>query len=336
MSPLLEVDSLTKSFALAHGRVLHAVSDVSFDIEEGDSLGLVGESGAGKTTTARCILGLLEATSGRIHFDGQDISTRRSKTMRRLRAQMRIVFQEPYESLDPRMRAADLIAEPLILHRPGLTSRQRRARALELMDRVRLARQLADRRPRELSGGQQQRVGIARAIATEPKFVVLDEPTSALDMSIRAQILDLLLELQREQRFSYLFISHDLTAVQYSCDNVAVMYLGRIVEYGPAAQVFADPKHPFTKALLSAMLLPDVDDVRAPLILRGEPPSAITIPPGCAFAPRCPFADRECLSAVPPLRPVDDRHRAACIRADQIGQQLRQPPRRSKLEGIRR
>ena len=174
---------------------------------------------------------------------------------------MRIVFQEPYESLDPRMRAADLIAEPLILHRPGLTARERRARALELMDRVRLARQLADRRPRELSGGQQQRVSIARAIVTEPKFVVLDEPTSALDMSIRAQILDLLLEFQREQRFSYLFISHDLTTIQYSCDNVAVMYLGRIVEYGPAAQVFADPKHPYTKALLSAMLLPDVDDV---------------------------------------------------------------------------
>jgi oligopeptide/dipeptide ABC transporter ATP-binding protein len=176
---------------------------------------------------------------------------------------------------------------------------------------------------------------LADRIATEPKFVVLDEPTSALDMSIRAQILDLLLELQREQRFSYLFISHDLTTVQYSCDNVAVMYLGRIVEYGPAAQVFADPKHPFTKALLSAMLLPDVDHVRAPLPLPGEPPSAITIPPGCAFAPRCPFADRECLSAVPPLRPVDDRHRAACIRVDQIGQ-LRQPPRRSKLGGIRR
>jgi len=320
MSPLLEVHSLTKNFALAHGRTLHAVNDVSLGIEAGESLGLIGESGAGKTTTARCILGLLEPTSGRIRFDGQEILTRRSKMLRRLRAQMRIVFQEPYESLDPRMRAADLIAEPLILHRPGLTGRERRARALELMDRVHLPRQLADRRPRELSGGQQQRVGIARAIVTEPKFIVLDEPTSALDVSVRAQILDLLLELQRKQRFSYLFISHDLTTVQYSCGHIAVMYLGRIVEYGPTADVFADPRHPYTKALLSAMLVPDVDHVRAPLPLPGEPPSAITIPPGCAFAPRCPLANHECLSTVPPLRSMGDRHRAACIRAEEIGQ----------------
>ena len=163
-------------------------------------------------------------------------------------------------------------------------------------------------------------MGIARAIVTEPKFIVLDEPTSALDVSVRAQILDLLLELQRKQRFSYLFISHDLTTVQYSCGHIAVMYLGRIVEYGPTAHVFADPRHPYTKALMSAMLVPDVDHVRAPLPLPGEPPSAITIPPGCAFAPRCPLANHECLSTVPPLRSMGDRHRAACIRAEEIGQ----------------
>jgi oligopeptide/dipeptide ABC transporter ATP-binding protein len=318
MSCLLEVESLHKRFELPHGRHLHAVNDVSLTIERGESLGLVGESGSGKTTIGRCILHLLEPTSGKIWFDGQEVSGRRGRELRRLRAQMRVVFQEPFESLNPRMRVGDIIAEPLILHRTDLDRRQRRLRVLDLMERVQLAPQLIQRRPGQLSGGQQQRVGIARAIATEPKFVVLDEPTSALDVSVRAQILELLLELQRERGYSYLFISHDLSTVQYSCSRVAVMYLGRIVEYGTTAEVFADPRHPYTKALLSAILVPDVDHVRAPIVLHGEIPSAIELPPGCAFAPRCPLVRPECAAAVPPLRPLGSSRRVACIRAEEV------------------
>jgi oligopeptide/dipeptide ABC transporter ATP-binding protein len=285
----------------------------------------VGESGAGKTTTARCILGLLEPTSGSVRFDGQEVVARRSKALRHLRAQMRIVFQGPLEALDPRMRAADLIAEPLIVHRPELSRRQRRTRALELMDRLRLSGDLADRRPRELSGGQQQRVGIARAIVTDPRLVVLDEPTSALDVSVRAQILDLLLHLQRERGYSYLFISHDLSTIQYSCRRIAVMYLGRIVEHGPTERVFARPRHPYTKALQSAILVPDTDHVHAPLTLRGDPPSAIEPPPGCPFATRCPLAIAECTRRMPALRHLGDGQHAACIRAEEVDR-LMAPP----------
>jgi oligopeptide/dipeptide ABC transporter ATP-binding protein len=323
MSALLEVEGLVKRFSLPHGRQLHAVNDVSFSVEHGTSLGLVGESGSGKTTTGRCILRLLEPTAGRVSFDGRDVLAAGARDLRRLRGRMRVVFQEPFESLNPRLRVGDIVAEPLLLHRPELDRAERRRQALELMERVQLAPQLARRRPGQLSGGQQQRVGIARAIATDPSFVVLDEPTSALDVSVRAQILELLLGLQRERGLSYLFISHDLSTVQYSCDSIAVMYLGRIVEHGPTAQVFADPRHPYTKALLSAILEPDVDRVRTPIVLRGEVPSAIELPPGCAFAPRCPLAVAECTVAVPPLRLVASStegggRRAACIRAEEV------------------
>jgi oligopeptide/dipeptide ABC transporter ATP-binding protein len=325
MSALLEVQALTKHFELADGRRVHAINAVSFEIAPGESLGLVGESGAGKTTTARCILGLLEPTSGSVRFAGQEVVARRGKALRPLRAQMRIVFQGPFEALDPRMRAADLIGEPLVVHRPELSRRQRRARALELMDRLGLSGGLADRRPRELSGGQQQRVGIARAIVTDPRLVVLDEPTSALDVSVRAQILDLLSELQRERGFSYLFISHDLSTIQYSCGRIAVMYLGRIVEYGPTARVFARPRHPYTKALVSAILVPDTDHVRTPLTLQGEPPSAIELPPGCPFATRCPLAIEECTQRVPAMRHLGDGQHAACLRAEEVDRLMRPP-----------
>jgi oligopeptide/dipeptide ABC transporter ATP-binding protein len=318
MSSLLEVETLSKRFELPHGRQLHAVNEVSLSVDQGESLGLVGESGSGKTTTGRCILRLLEPTSGSVRFEGVDVAAARGRDLRRLRAQMRIVFQEPFESLNPRLRVGDIIAEPLLLHRPELDRGARRRRVLELMERVHLAPQLIRRRPGQLSGGQQQRAGIARAIATGPKFVVLDEPTSALDVSVRAQILELLLELQRDQGFSYLFISHDLSTVQYSCSRIAVMYLGRIVEYGPTAEVFADPRHPYTKALLSAVLVPDVDHVRTPIVLRGEIPSAIELPPGCAFAPRCPLATERCTAAVPALRPFGAERRVACIRAEDV------------------
>jgi oligopeptide/dipeptide ABC transporter ATP-binding protein len=323
MSSLLAVEALTKHFDLSRDRRVHAVSAVSFEIETKESLGLVGESGAGKTTTARCILGLLEPTAGSVRFDGREVIVRRGKASRALRAQMRLVFQGPSEALDPRMRAVDLIAEPLIVHRPELTRRQRRLRALELMNRLGLSGDLADRRPRELSGGQQQRIGIARAIITDPRLVVLDEPTSALDVSVRAQILDLLLELQRERGLSYLFISHDLSTIQYSCTRIAVMYLGRIVEYGPTALVFAHPRHPYTKALLSAILVPDIERARAPLTLPGEPPSAIEIPPGCAFMTRCPLAVEECRRRVPALRHLGDGQHAACLRAEEVERLMR-------------
>jgi oligopeptide/dipeptide ABC transporter ATP-binding protein len=318
MSALVEVDSVSKRFALPQGRELHAVTDVSFSIEQGQSLGLVGESGSGKTTTGRCVLHLLEPTSGTVRFEGQNIFTLPRGELRDLRGRMRVVFQEPFESLSPRFRIGDIIGEPLLLHRPDLSRADRKSLVLELMKRVQLAPQLADRRPGQLSGGQQQRVGIARAIATDPTFIVLDEPTSALDVSVRAQILELLLGLQRERGLSYLFISHDLSTVQYSCDYIAVMYLGRIVEYGPTAAVFAQPRHPYTKALLSAILEPDVDHVRAPIVLRGEVPSAIDPPVGCAFAPRCPLVVPDCTTAVPALTPAGSERMVACIRSDDV------------------
>lgn len=318
MTSLLQVRGLNREFDLPHGGVLHAVSDVSLHVEPGESLGLVGESGSGKTTTGRCILGLLAPSSGEVRFAGQDVAALRGGELRRLRSRMRVVFQEPFESLNPRLRAADIIAESLHLHRSDLDRRARRRRALELMDRVHLSTELADRRPAELSGGQQQRIGVARAIATDPQFVVLDEPTSALDVSVRAQILDLLLELQRDKGFSYLFISHDLSTIQYSCARIAVMYLGRIVEYGPTAEVFADPRHPYTKALLSAVLVPDVDHIRAPITLPGEPPSAVGARTGCPFAPRCPIAVDACRATAPPLRELRAGHGAACLRAEEV------------------
>ena len=316
MTALLEIESLCKRFPLGHGRELHAVNDVSLTVEQGESLGLVGESGSGKTTTGRCILHLLQPTSGTIRFDGRDVSTLRGNELRRLRADMRVVFQEPFESLNPRHRVRDIVGEPLLLHRPGLTRAERRRRVLELLERVQLAPQLAARRPGQLSGGQQQRVGIARAIATDPKFVVLDEPTSALDVSVRAQILELLLELQREQGFSYLFISHDLSTVQYSCGQIAVMYLGRIVEVGSPDDVYERPRHPYTGALLSAVPVPRASErtrVRSRVVLAGDVPSPVNPPRACRFHTRCPKAQELCAQVDPPLERKDESpRRAAC------------------------
>jgi oligopeptide/dipeptide ABC transporter ATP-binding protein len=323
VTALLEVRSLSKRFPLRHGRELHALDSVSLDIQPGRSLGLVGESGSGKTTMGRCIARLLDASEGSIEFEGRDITRLSGRDLRELRARLRIVFQEPFESLNPRLTVGSIIQEPLIVNGLGSNRLDRRRRVAELAERVQLNTNLLGRRPHELSGGQQQRVGIARAIATNPAFIILDEPTSSLDVSVRAQILDLLLELQREQGYSYLFISHDLSTVQYLCTDVAVMYLGRIVERGSTAEVFSNPRHPYTRVLLSSILEPDIDQARRRIMLTGEPTSAIERPVGCGFAPRCPIAMGECAMTSPSLVTVrDSAHEAACIRIgdDQLAQ----------------
>jgi len=269
--PLLEVSHLVKRFARRSGvfaatsRVA-AVDDVSFAIDAGEMFGLVGESGSGKTTTGRCILRLIEPTSGAVRFGGEDVLAFSKRRMREARRQMQMVFQDPYSSLNPRMRARDIVEEPLIIHGTG-PKPQRRARVAELFRLVGLDPQHLDRYPHEFSGGQRQRIGLARALALEPKFLVLDEPVSALDMSVQAQIVALLTDLQRQLALTYLFIAHDLRLVQQICDRVAVMYLGKIVEMGPTASLYNAPQHPYTRALLSAIPVPDPDGPRQRIVL---------------------------------------------------------------------
>ena len=262
--PLAEVRSLVKQFVRRHGlftepTVVHAVDDVSFTIEEGETFGLVGESGSGKTTTGRCMLRLIEPTSGEVRFRGDNVLEYSAKRMRRARREMQMVFQDPYSSLNPRMRAGDIVEEPLIIHRSG-TQPERRARVAELvgLDSAQLVRY-----PHEFSGGQRQRIGLARALALNPSFIIADEPVSALDVSIQAQVINLLMELQQQLKLTYLFVAHDLRLVQHICDRVAVMYLGKIVEQAPAAVLFDNPRHPYTQALLSAIPVPDPDAVRS-------------------------------------------------------------------------
>ena len=325
MSALLTVDGLVKRFPLRGRSEVHAVNGITLEVNEGESLGLVGESGSGKTTTGRCILRLIEPTAGSVRFRGQELTDLSRTRLRKLRSDLQIVFQEPYESLNPRLSVAEIIEEPLYLHRSDLSKQERRERVLQLLDRGALRRELARRKPRELSGGQQQRVGIARAISTDPKFIVLDEPTSSLDVSVRAQILELLLQLQEERGLSYLFISHDLATIQYSCSRIAVMYLGRIVEQGPTREIFDNPRHPYTRALLSANLQPVPDQGRQRIMLDGEVPSALELPPGCVFAGRCPVALPECSETPPALETVGESHHAACIRASDVPELMPSP-----------
>ena len=312
--PLLSVRGLVKHFPIAHTtKQVHAVNDVSFEIEDGESLALVGESGSGKTTVGRCILRLVDVTSGRIEFMGQDIAEVGPAEFRRLRRQLQLVFQEPYEALNPRWPVGESIMEPL-RYAGQLDDRARRRRVSELLELVHLSPDDYRRFPHQLSGGQQQRVGIARAIATEPRLVVLDEPTSALDISVRAEIIDLLIRLQREIKVAYLFISHDLTAVKKVSRRVAVMYLGRIVETASTEAMFARQLHPYTKALLSSVLLPDPNQKRSALRLSGEIPSPIELPSGCHLAPRCPLRVDECTVISPALETVDSERAVACSR----------------------
>jgi oligopeptide/dipeptide ABC transporter ATP-binding protein len=301
MTPLLEVRNLVKDFRLrGHSAPLRAVDGVNLALSRGATLGIVGESGSGKSTVARLILRLLEPTAGTIHFDGDDLLALDAAGLRRRRRDMQMVFQDPYASLDSRMTIGTIVSEPLAIHHIGSRA-DRNGRVAELLDMVGLDASAARRYPHEFSGGQRQRIGIARAIALEPKLLVLDEPVSALDVSIQSQVLNLLVDLKLRLGLSYIFISHDLSVVEHMSDEIAVMYLGRIVEYGRADRLFAAPRHPYTQALLSAVLDPDPASKRARVMLPGDTTGNEIVPSGCRFHPRCRFAMDICRTSSPGL-----------------------------------
>ena len=308
---ILEVRGLKKYFKTPSG-MLHAVDDVTFSIERGKTLGIVGESGCGKSTTGRCILRLIEPTAGQVVFDGVDISVLSKSEMRKMRKQMQIVFQDPFSSLDPRKTVSQIIAEPIIANKLLKSKADVEKRVKELMETVGIAERLMDAYPHELDGGRRQRVGIARALAVEPKFIVCDEPVSALDVSIQAQILNLLKKLQKEMGLTYVFITHDLSVVNHFSDEIAVMYLGQLVEKAPAEEMFANPQHPYTKALLSAIPIPEVGAKKQRILLKGEITSPIEPPNECRFAKRCMYACDKCTGSCPGLREVSPGHFVAC------------------------
>ena len=315
--PILEVSGLTKRFVAQRsvlGRVtqrVNAVDGVSFSVAAGETLALVGESGCGKSTVGRLALRLIEPTAGRVLFSGRDLSTLPARTLRAFRSDAQLIFQDPYASLNPRMTIGQAIDEPLMLH-TSLSRSQRTERLGELLDMVGLKPIHARRYPHEFSGGQRQRIAIARALAASPKLIVCDEPVSALDVSIRAQILNLLRELQQRFGLALLFISHDLSVVKHIADRTAVMYLGRIVETAPTRELFAHPRHPYTQALLSAIPIPSPMARRQRLLLPGDPPSPIDPPSGCHLHTRCPHADATCISQVPALITAEAEHAIAC------------------------
>ena len=315
---ILEVENLTKYFATPAGQ-LHAVDGVSFSIEEGKTLGIVGESGCGKSTTGRCILKLIEPTSGRIVFDGEDITSYSRRKMRRLRQEMQMVFQDPFSSLDPRQTVSQLISEPIIEHKLLSSKADIDRRTLELMATVGLAERYVNVYPHELDGGRRQRIGIARALAVNPKLIVCDEPVSALDVSIQAQILNLLKQLQRDMGLTYIFITHDLSVVKYFSDDIAVMYLGQMVEKAPSDDLFKKPIHPYTKALLSAIPLPIVGkDKPQRQLIKGEITSPVNLPDECRFGKRCDYVSDVCRQCDPQLKEVEPNHFVACARCGEI------------------
>ncbi|TMC60904.1 MAG: ABC transporter ATP-binding protein [Chloroflexi bacterium] len=314
---LLEIRDLKKYFPIRGGlwqrkvNDIHAVDGVDLAIQAGESFGLVGESGSGKTTLGKTILRLSEPTTGQIIFEGTDLVPLPEQEMQRYREDMQMVFQDPYSSLNPRMKVKDIVVEPLLIHKRG-TTREAVQRARELIRLVGLMDDHLHRFPHEFSGGQRQRIGIARAIALNPKLLVLDEPTSALDVSVQAQVLNLLLDLQHKLDLTYLFISHDLGVIRYVCNRVGLMYLGRVVEMASVDQIFEEPKHPYTVALLSSMPEPDPDSKVKEIILEGEIGSPINLARGCRFAPRCPLRFDRCLVEDPPLLHTGDNHWVAC------------------------
>lgn len=319
-NPLLRVEHLTKHFPVTRGIIfqkqvgaVQAVDDVSFVIKQGETFGLVGESGCGKSTTGRAILQLHKPTAGKVYFQDTELTTADAGTLRHMRRNMQIIFQDPYASLNPRMTVGSIIAEPLEIHNVG-TARERQERVQELLRLVGLNPYFVNRYPHEFSGGQRQRIGVARALALQPEFIVCDEPISALDVSIQAQVVNLLEKLQDEFGLTYLFIAHDLSMVRHISDRVAVMYLGKVVELASRDELYENPMHPYAKALLSAVPIPDPakEEKRRRIILEGDVPSPINPPSGCRFHPRCPIAEEICKEVVPEWREIRPDHWVAC------------------------
>jgi oligopeptide transport system ATP-binding protein len=319
--PFIQIKDITKNFPIMGGLFsrevanVKAVQQVSLDIKEGETLGLVGESGCGKSTLGRCIIRLIEPTSGQIILDGKDVTHTKGEELRALRRQMQIIFQDPYASLNPRMTVGSIISEPLEIHKLFDSRNDRLDRVKQLIELVGLRPEHINRYPHEFSGGQRQRIGIARALAVNPKFIVCDEPVSALDVSIQAQVINLLMDLQQKLGLTYLFIAHDLKVVEHISNRVAVMYLGKVVELAEAEELYRHPSHPYTRALLSAIPVPDPRAKETRIILTGDVPSPINPPSGCHFHPRCPDMIEECKGTCPSLRATRPEHITACIRA---------------------
>lgn len=310
--PLIQVKGLKKYFKTPHG-MLHAVDDVNFDIYKGKTLGLVGESGCGKSTTGRTILRLLEPTGGNIIFEGEDLASFNKSKMEKKRKDLQMIFQDPFSSLNPRKTVSQTIMEPMIIHKLYKTKSEMMEKVLEIMEIVGLTERLVNTYPHELDGGRRQRIGVARALSLSPKFIVCDEPVSALDVSIQAQILNLMKDLQKELGLTYLFITHDLSVVNHFSDEIAVMYLGKIVEKAPAEELFDNPLHPYTKALLSAIPVPDIHYKSERITLKGEISSPIEPKKVCRFATRCDYANENCHSFEPELIEVSKGHKVACF-----------------------
>ncbi len=316
--PLLRVNDLVKYFPVKGGMFsrtvdrVHAVDGVSFEVEAGETLGLVGESGCGKSTTGRCILRLIEPTSGEVWFDGRNVTQLDARSLRTMCREMQIIFQDPYASLNPRMTVGAIIGEALVIHNLAKTRREFEQRVAQLLETVGLHPQHMRRYPHEFSGGQRQRIGIARALAVSPRLIVCDEPVSALDVSIQAQVINLLEDLQDTFRLTYVFIAHDLSVVEHISTRIAVMYLGRIVEIAPARKLYTSPRHPYTEALLSAVPIPDPAVKRTRVVLQGDVPNPIRPPAGCHFHPRCPHVMDRCRVETPLLREIEPGRKAAC------------------------